>query len=255
MTVPPQIPRQPQLKLETASANTHINIAPPQHTNTKSSASATAKGREAGAIYTKSFSYADQAHERYSNLYITWTGTADQLRVKLELQSLEVHNILSTTVKDLWNAVFESHSSARKAFTTQRDVKLRMVPPRRSKKNWFRNPSPKFLVEYETKCRLDVREGKAVVHDLVGVLLMSSCQERKGCRIWADQLKGHRIRIVGCVGKFMLPSKRLMDIKEVPQEPSGNKPIGWVSYRNRHTREEYVIRKSGNLLQDYIYNE
>jgi len=252
MTVPSSIPRQPQLKLETASANTHVNIAPPHHINAESLAM---KGRDV-AIWTKSFGYKEEQHERHSNLYVSWTRTADQLIDALEQKNLEVHSIQSTTIKHLWNVVFDSHSSARKAFTTQRELKIRMVPPRRSKKNWFRNPSPKFLVQYETKCRLDVREGKAVVHDLVGVLLMSrsSCQERKGCHIWADQLKGHRIRIVGCVGKFMFPSKRVIDMKEIPPKPVGNEPIGWVSYRNRHTREEYVTRISGNLLQEYIYN-
>jgi len=255
MTLPSSIPRQPQMKLETASANTRVNIAPPQNIKSESQVSLTTKGRD-GAIWTKSFSYKEEQQERLSNLYVNWTGTADQLIDELEQKNLEVHCIQTTAIKDLWNVVFDSHSSARKAFTTQRELKIRMVPPRRSKKNWFRNPSPKFLVQYETKCRLDVREGKAVVHDLVGVLLMSrsSCQERKGCHIWADQLKGHRIRIVGCVGKFMFPSKRVINMKEIPPKAVGNDPIGWVSYRNRHTREEYVTRISGNLLQEYIYN-
>jgi len=253
MTVPPSFPRQPNLNIETASASTHI--APPWRRSTKSQANVSTKAWD-GAIYTKNFNYAEEQHPRHSNLYVNWSGTGDELRGELEQRSLEVHSIFSTTIRNLWNVVFDLHSSARKAFTTQREIKIRMVPPRRSKKNWFRNPSPKFLVQYETKCRLDVRQGKAVVHDLVGVLLMSrsSCQERKGCYIWADQLKGHRIRIVGCVGKFMFPSKRVINMKEIPQNPVGNAPIGWVSYRNRHTREEYVTRISGNLLQEYIYN-
>jgi len=255
MTAPPSFQRQPKLNLEKSSASTHINIAPPYRRSTKSQTNVATKVRD-GVIYLKNFSYAEEQHPRHSNLYVNWTGTADQLRDELERRSLEVHSIFSTTIKGLWNVVFDLHSSARKAFTTQREIKIRMVPPRRSKKNWFRNPSPKFLVQYETKCRLDVRQGKAVVHDLVGVLLMSrsSCQERKGCYIWADQLKGHRIRIVGCVGKFMFPSKRVINMKEVPQNPVGNAPIGWVSYRNRHTREEYVTRISGNLLEEYVYN-
>jgi len=255
MMVPSSIPRQPQLKLETASANTDVNIAPPQRASSMTQLSLTKKGGW-GMIYMECFSYTEEQHERYSNLYVNWTGTADQLRYELELRSLEVNSIQVTTIKDLWNVVFDSHSSARKAFTTQREIKIRMVPPRRSRKNWYRNPSPKFLVQYETKCRLDVREGKALGHDLVGVLLMSksSCQERKGCHIWADQLKGHRIRIVGCVGKFMFPSKRVINMKEIPEKPVGNDPIGWVSYRNRQTREEYVTRISGTLLQEYIFN-
>jgi hypothetical protein len=247
MTMQSVISEHPQLKLETASANTHINITPLQHMNMTN-------GREGGPIWTEDYNYAEYQHEKLSNLYIHWMGSACELKDRLEQKNLEVHNIRPTTVAYLYNVVFNSHSSARKAFTTQRDLQIRMVPPRRSRKNWYRNPSPKFLVQYETKCRLDVREGKAVVHDLVGVLLMSNCKERRGCLIWADQLKGHRIRIVGCVGKFMLPSKRLVDFNEVPKKASGNEPLGWVSYRNRHTREEYVTRKSGNQLKDYIYN-
>jgi len=254
MTVP-STPGQPQLELDTANWNTHINIEPLHQTSTYNQQSPEKKKSES-YIHTESFSYANEDHERHSNLYVNWTGTADQLRDILEQKSLEVHSIESTAIKGLWNVVFATHSSAKKAFTTQRDLKIRMVPPRNSKKNWLRNPSPKFLVQYEIKCRLDVRQGKALAKDLVGVLLMSrsSGEERKGCHIWADQLKGHRIRIVGCVGKFMFPSKRVIDMKEIPAKPVGNEPIGWVSYRNRHTREDYVTRISGTRLQDYIYN-
>jgi len=255
MIVPSSIPREPYLKLETASANTEINIAPLQRVSTTTQPRLKKKGGWA-AIYMECFSYAEEQGEKHSNLYVNWTGSADQLRYELQLKSLEVNSIQVTTIKDLWNVVFDSHSSARKAFTTQREIKIRMVPPRRSKKNWYRNPSPKFLVQYETKCRLDVREGKALGHDLVGVFLMSksSCQERIGCHIWADQLKGHRIRIVGCVGKFMFPCGRVINMEEIPAKPVGNDPIGWVSYRNRQTREEYVTRISGTLLQEYIFN-
>jgi len=95
-----------------------------------------------------------------------------------------------------------------------------------------------------------------VVHDLVGTLLMTkpSPQEYLGCHIWADQLKGYRIRIVGCVGKFMLPCKRIINMIDVPQKHVGNIPIGWVSYKSLTTREEFVTRISGNLFEDYIYN-
>jgi len=255
MTVPSSTLKQPQPKLETASASTQINITPLQKTITKTRVSITTKGRK-DAIYNKSFSYIEEQHEKHSNLYVTWPGQATQLRHKLELKNLEVHSIQSTAIKDLWNIVFDSHSSARKAFTTQREIKIRMVPPRGSKKNWLRNPSPNFLVQYETKCRLDVRWGKSVVHDLVGTLLMtkSSPQEYIGCHIWADQLKGHRIRIVGCVGKFMFPCKRIINMIDVPPKHVGNDPIGWVSYKNRTTREELVTRISGNLFEEYIYN-
>jgi len=187
---------------------------------------------------------------------VNWNGTADQLRNKLESKSLEVHSVLITTEEDLWNVVFGSHSSARKAFNTQRQIKIRMVPPRSSKKHWFRNPGPKFWVQYETNCRLAVREGKSMNSDLVGELLMSGSdsRERKGCNVWADRLKGHRIRIIGCVGKFMFPSKRVIKMEEIPSMDGDNEPIGWVSYRGRYTREVFAVRKSGKLLQEYIYD-
>jgi len=255
MTMPSSIQRQAQLNLETASASTQISITPPQKTKTKTRVSLTTNGRE-DAIYKKSFSYAEETNEKHSNLYVNWAGETAQLRHELELKSLGVHSIQKTAIKDLWNVVFDSHSGARKAFTTQREIKIRMVPPRGSKKNWCRNPGPKFLVQYQTKCRLDVREGKAVVHNLVGTLLMStsSSQEWKGCQIWADQIKGHRIRIVGIVGKFMFPCKKVINMKEIPPMPVGNTPFGWVSYKSRNTREEFVTRISGNLLEEYIYN-
>jgi len=255
MTIPTSIQRQAQLNLETASASTQISITPPQKTKTKIRVTLTTKGRQ-DAIYKTSFSYTEDTHEKHSNLYINWAGKTAQLRHKLELRRLGVHSIKKTSIKDLWNVVFDSHSGARKAFTTQREIKIRMVPPRGSKKNWCRSPGPKFLVQYETKCRLDVREGKAVVHNLVGTLLMStsSSQECKGCRIWADQIKGHRIRIVGIVGKFMFPCKKVINIKEIPPMPVGNTPFGWVSYKSRTTREEFVTRISGNLLEEYIFN-
>jgi len=249
MTVPSSIPRQPQLKLEKSSSNLQINIAPKQQPSTYSNP--IEKGRE-DAIYMENFSYREELHEGRSNLYVNWTGTADQLREEFKLKSLEVHSIQSTTIKDLWNVVFDSHPSARKAFNTQREIKIRMVPPRNSEKHWFRNPGSKFLVKYETKCRLAVREGKAVTSNLVGELLMS---EQKGCYIWADRLKGHRLRIVGCVGKFMFPWERVIDMHEVPSKHGGNEPIGWVSYRGRYTRVVFATRITGNLLQEYIYDE
>jgi len=252
MTTPSWIQRQAQLNLEKASASTQISITPPQKTKTKTRVSLTTKAR----VYKKNFSYTEETHGKHSNLYVNWAGKMAQLRHKLELQSIEVHTIQKTAIKDLWNVVFDSHSGARRAFTSQREIKIRMVPPRGSKKKWFRNPGPKFLVQYETKCRLDIRGGKAVVHNLVGTLLMStsSSQGYTGCHIWADQIKGNRIRIVGCVGKFMLPCKKVINMKEIPPMPVGNTPFGWVSYKSRTTREEFVTRISGNLLEDYIYN-
>jgi len=252
VTVPSSIPRQPRLRLETTSSNLHINIAPTQQASRNSPLNL----RREGAIWTENFSYVEEKHERHSNVYVNWSGTADQLRNELVRKSLKVHSIRITPIKGLWNVVFDSHQSARKAFNTQREIKVRMVPPRSSKRHWFRNPSSNFLVKYETNCRLAIRARKALTSDLVGELLMSgsNSEEQKGCYIWADRLKGHRIRIVGCVGKFMFPSERVIDMQEIPSELVDNEPIGWVSYRGRYTREVFAVRITGNQLEDYIYD-
>jgi len=161
--------------------------------------------------------------------------------------------IQRTSDKNIYNVVWKSHTIARKAFSTQRELRLRMIPPKFTRRNWLRNPSPNFLVKYETKSRLVIRKGKSACHSIVGSFLMSNCKERKGCILWADQLKGHRIRIVGCQGKFMYPDERVDMMNQIPSENSVNMPIGWVSYRNKHTKKDFVFRRSGNLLRDYIY--
>jgi hypothetical protein len=250
--------------IQTTTMRTQTNITPTQQTQcqdkngerkegAKAFNSNTSYGEE-GNIWTDNCDYTEYKHEKYSNLYITWDWAKSQLFEKLGQLNLIVKFALPTKAKNVWNVVFDTHANARKAFTTQREIQVRMVPPRGSKRNWFRNPSPRFLVKYQTKVRLDVRKGKAICHDLVGTLLMSNCKTQKGCIIWADQLKGHRIRIVGCIGNFMLPSKKKLKMNEIPKK-SKNHPIGWVSYRNKTTREEYVTQMSGNSLTDYIYNE
>lgn len=137
----------------------------------------------------------------------------------------------------------------------QREIRLQMLPPKNTNRNWLRNPSPKFLVKFETKCRLVVRKGKAERHYIVGDLLMSNCQEQKGCLIWADQLKGNRIRVVRCEGKFMFPGGQVVEMKGVSTNPERKTSLGWITYRCKITKTIYVSRLSGNLLTDYIYRE
>jgi len=109
-------------------------------------------------------------------------------------------------------------------------------------------------VKYETHKRLRVREGRAVSHGIVGELLMSNFEDQSGCIIWADQVKGNLIRIVGCVGRFMLPNGRVVEKNEVPSKyREGRKSIGWISYRCKYTKEEWVTRKSGDKIEDYVY--
>merc|ERR1711920_509866 len=90
---------------------------------------------------------------------------------KLQSYRLEVREVLSTSDQNVCNGIFESQPIARKAFTMQQQIRLRMVPPKNSHRSWFRNPAPSFFVKYETKCRLSVSRGKAECHNVVGELL------------------------------------------------------------------------------------
>jgi len=204
-------------------------------------------------LWDATLEYLEWNRDRGSNLFITWKGRKSNLAAKLRQQKLEVRHCFPTKNANLFNVVFEDHKNARKAFTSQHEIRLRMIPPRKSTRNWFRSPSPKFLVKYETKFRLTIRSGKASSHDIVGEFLMSNFEEKKGCYLWADQLKGHRIRVVGALGNLQLPEGSVIYVNSPPNRHGGNKSMGWVSYRSKHTREDFVIRRSGNILREYIY--
>jgi len=204
--------------------------------------------REEENIWLGSCNYIENCHDGGSNVFITWTGSNAELVWKLHNFKLEVREVFSTSDKKVRNVIFESHPNARKAFTMQHLIRLRIVPPKNSHRIWLRNPSPKFWVKFETKCRLVVRKGKAECHDIVGELL-------KGCSIFADQLKGHSIRVVCCEGSFMLPRGKIVEMKGVPNEANEKTSLGWISYRCKYTKESLVIRRSWNILNDYIYNE
>jgi len=183
-----------------------------------------------------------------SNLFITWSGCKAELVNKLHTFKLKVRDIFSTSNENILNVVFESHPIARKAFTMQKQICVRIVPPKNSRRIWWRNPSPKFLVKFETKCQLIVKKGKAECHDIVGELL-------PGCLITADQLKGHRIRVFCCEGNFMFPGGKIIKMKGVPNKCHEKASLGWISYRCKNTKETLVIRRSWNNLGDYIYQE
>jgi len=129
----------------------------------------------------------------------------------------------------------------------QRQIRVRIVPPKNSHRIWFRNPSPTFLVKFETKCRLTIRKGKAECHDVVGELL-------KGCLITADQLKGNRIRVICCEGSFVFPGGKTVEMKGVQSNSCKTTSLGWISYRSKYTNESLVIRRSWNKLEDYVYD-
>jgi len=199
-------------------------------------------------VWIGSCNYVEYQHEGSSNLFITWSGTKAELVEKFQNFKLEVLDVLSTSDSNVCNVIFKSHPIARKAFTMQSLIQLRIVPPKNSHRIWLRNPSPKFLVKFETKCRLVVRKGKAECHDIVGELL-------KGCLISADQLKGNRIRVVCCDGSFMFPGGKIVEMKGVPSKLDDKASLGWISYRCKYTKESLVIRRSWNMVSDYIYQE
>jgi len=207
------------------------------------------------SLWVGNCSYKECDHNDGSNLFITWNGTESELLSKLQRYKLKVRTASKCSNTGIVNVVFEDHLSARKAFLMQRDVKLRMIPPKGSHRNWLRNPSPKYLVEFETRCRLVVKKGKAECHEIVGDLLMSNCQKQRGCIIRADQLKGHRIRIVSCEGNFMFPGGRIVQMNGVAADPDRQNSLGWISYRCKYTKESFVTRRSGIRLSDYIYRQ
>jgi len=102
------------------------------------------------------------------------------------------------------------------------------------------------LVRYEAKRRLVVKNGKAECHEIVGELL-------PGCLIWADQLKGRRIRVISCDGRFMFPGGKIVEMKGIPHLSDEKSSLGWITYRCKHTKELLLIRRSWNRLSDYIY--
>jgi len=211
--------------------------------------------REVESLWVGNCSYKECDQNGGSNLFITWNGTDSALLSKLQHYKLDVRTASKCSNDGIFNVVFENHLNARKAFLMQRDVRLKMVPPKGSHRNWLRNPSPKHIVEYETRCRLVVKKGKAECHEIVGDLLMSNCQKQKGCIILADQLKGHRIRIVSVEGNFMFRCGRKVQMNGVAADSDRQNSFGWISYRCKSTRESFVTRKSGISLSDYIYWE
>jgi len=235
----------------------YINTAPVSNVSSSESTYKLSKPYRADIenLWLGNGSYEEWNHNGGSNLFISWNGSESELVSKLQDYKLEVRNVFGCCDDGIFNVVFENHLNARKAFLMQREIRLRMVPPKDSRRHWLRNPSPKYLVKFETRCRLVVKKGKAEFHDIVGDLLMLNCQQEKGSIIWADQLKGHHIRVVSCEGNFMFPGGRVVQMKGVPTNSDQKKPLGWIRYRCRYTREPFVTRRSDNKLSDYIYIE
>jgi len=193
-----------------------------------------------------------------SFLFVTFSepvGNPEQELARiLRAREFSVHDVRRTKDSDIFFVLFDKHSTAKRAFTSQRDIKLRMVPPKNTKKNWFKNPAPNFHVQFETKRRLTVKKGKSTTKTNVGELLMKNAKHNQGCRIWADQLKGQRLRIVGYVGRLMLPDGRIVENTEPPTK-SNKSVVGWISTRCNLTRTDFVERKSGITLREYYFEK
>jgi len=195
-----------------------------------------------------------------SALFVTWFGSTSLLVGKLRYHKLEARYIKRTSDDQVLNVVFDSHAKARKAFTTQRIIGLRMIPPKSTQFKWFKNPSPGFLVKFEIKCPLIIRKGKASSQNIVGELLPYNCNEQKRCFVWADQIKGYSIRIVGCQGNLKHQDGRVVKMPGISSKfegglKKGNKipALGWIPYRCTITKDMFVTRLTGNLLSDYIF--
>jgi len=201
-----------------------------------------------------------------SYLRVFWEGKKSDLRERLtniaynlERSNVEIRltekdedfDIFDTAESTVYNVVFNKHSVAKAAFVLQQSLKIRMHIPENNSRDWLR-ASPDFLVQFETKRRLSVRSGKATCrNDKLGDLLMSDFKGKKGCLIWGDQMKGHRLRIV-CYKGYLLSSKfdgitlADEDMKQI---------IGWVTYRDCSTKAMWIERKSHARESEYIYQE
>jgi len=68
-----------------------------------------------------------------SFLFVT-TNNVGELKVILRERGLEVQDIGKTRTPGVIVVVFERHESAKRAFTAQQEIGIRMVPPSNTKK-------------------------------------------------------------------------------------------------------------------------
>jgi len=187
-----------------------------------------------------------------SFLFVT-ADNPEMLKFILRNHRLEVQDIGKTETVGVWVVLFKTHEDARRAFIMQRDIGLRMVPHICSKKSWFKNPSPKFHVMFETRRRVTVKSGKSLLKSNIGYFLMIDARRERGCTIWADQLKGHRLRVVGYVGKFMSTDGQIEE-RHAPPMMDERKVIGWISTFCSKSKVKFAVRVSGNQIQNYLYD-
>merc|ERR1719233_2160325 len=185
-----------------------------------------------------------------SFLFVT-TDNVEKLQLILRERGLDVQDIGKTRTPGVLVVLFKTHEFAKRAFTTQQEIGIRMVPPKFTRRYWFKNASPKFPVIFETTRRLTVKTGKSSSNVKIGDFLMMDAKKGRGCLILADQLKGHRMRVVGYIGQFMNTDGHIVEQKYMLKQNI----VGWISTQSHQTGQKFVIRKSMNKIEDYVYND
>jgi len=185
-----------------------------------------------------------------SFLFVT-TNRADKLLFLLRERGIEVQDIGKTRTPGVLVVLFKTHEFAKRAFTTQREIGIRMVPPKYTRKYWLKNPSPNFPVIFETSRRLTVKAGKSSTNEKIGDFLMMDAKKGRGCLVLADQMKGRRMRVVGYIGKFMNTCGRIIEQTSM----SKRKIIGWISTKSYKTRQKFVRRISMNQIGGYLHDD
>jgi len=185
-----------------------------------------------------------------SYLFVT-TNNVKNLQIILHERGLEVQDIGKTRTPGVLVVLFKTHEFAKRAFTTQKEIGIRMMPPKFTKRYWFKNPSPKFPVVFETTRRLTAKTGKSSSNLKIGDFLMMDVKKGNGCLVLADQMKGHRMRVVGFIGKFITTGGHIIEQKSMFEQ----KIEGWISTQSHQTRQKFVLRKSMNKIEDYVYDD
>jgi len=183
-----------------------------------------------------------------SFLYIT-TKNVDQMRNAFRDRGLDIQDIGKTSTPGVLVVLFKTHEVAKRAFTSQKEIGIQMVPPWFTRRNWLKNPSPKFHVIFETTRRLTVKTGKSNSNAKVGDLLMTNARTRRGCLVLADQMKGQRLRVIGYVGKLLLADGTIIERNCMAEQGM----VGWISTRCYKTKEKFVLRINKNRFVDYVY--
>jgi len=203
--------------------------------------------------------HADQSIMEYfdevedgSHLFVTYDNAEKLCNILVGI-GLEVKAIENTRFYGVLVVLFNKHRSAKQAFFRQKEIGIKMVPPTFTIKNWYRNPNPKFHVMFMTRRRLSVKTGKSLANSTIGDFLMTDANNELGCVVWADQMKGHRLRVVAFIGKFM----HLDGVIEERLEKDcfeKMKFIGWISTTCSKTREKFVDRVNWNTIEEYVYD-